>query len=96
VPQHEPDLGVIKRPDYLIERDGYMCVCEVKEFANGTASFRGAGGTTSPEVVLSPMRSQIPVFNSACAASVTAGVGSKAEPGSDPPQILTRASVSLL
>jgi hypothetical protein len=59
VPQHEPDLGVIKRPDYLIERDGYMCVCEVKEFANRTASFRGAGGTTSPEVVLSPMRSQI-------------------------------------
>jgi hypothetical protein len=32
----------------------------------------------------------------ACATSVTAGVGSKAEPRSDPPQILTRASVSLL
>jgi len=22
VPQHEPDLGVTKRPDYVIEREG--------------------------------------------------------------------------
>ena len=59
VPEHEPDLGVAKRPDYVIERDRQRCVCEVKEFAADTSSFPGASGTTSAEVVLSPMRSQI-------------------------------------
>lgn len=31
--RHEPDLGVGKFPDYVIERDGVSCVVEVKEFA---------------------------------------------------------------
>jgi hypothetical protein len=30
---HEPDLGVDKFPDYVIECDGQRCVVEVKEFA---------------------------------------------------------------
>jgi hypothetical protein len=28
----EPDLGIEKRPDRLIERDGLQAVCEVKQF----------------------------------------------------------------
>lgn len=59
VPEHEPDLGVTKRPDYVIERDGRKCVCEVKEFAPDTSSLPGAGTMTSAEVVLKPIRSQI-------------------------------------
>lgn len=31
---HEPDLGVRKRPDYLVERSGERAVCEVKESAD--------------------------------------------------------------
>jgi hypothetical protein len=34
-------------------------VCEVKEFAAATSSFQGAGGTTSAEAVLGPMRCKI-------------------------------------
>lgn len=30
--EHEPDLGVPTRPDYLIERDGLQAACEVKGF----------------------------------------------------------------
>jgi hypothetical protein len=29
---HEPDLGIVKRPDYLISRTGVEAVCEVKQF----------------------------------------------------------------
>ena len=38
VPEHEPDLGAKKRPDYLVEHAGERCICEVKEFAQGTMS----------------------------------------------------------
>lgn len=59
-PQHEPDLGATKRPDYVIERQGNRCVVEVKEFAANTRSFPDQRfGTTSAEVVLKPIRSQI-------------------------------------
>jgi len=30
--EHEPDLGVSTRPDYLVHRDGAEVVCEVKSF----------------------------------------------------------------
>ena len=28
----EPDVGIAKRPDRLIERDGAIALCEVKQF----------------------------------------------------------------
>lgn len=59
-PQHEPDLGTTKRPDYLIERDGERCVVEVKQFAPDTRSFPDQrAGTTTVEAILKPIRSQI-------------------------------------
>jgi hypothetical protein len=59
-PEHEPDLGATKRPDYVIERHGDRCVVEVKEFAANTRSFPDQRfGTTSAEAILKPIRSQI-------------------------------------
>jgi hypothetical protein len=58
VPDHEPDLGVGKRPDYLVSLDGHSCLCEVKEFAATTNSIPGAG-TWSMDTVLKPIRSQV-------------------------------------
>ena len=40
VPEHEPDLGVETRPDYLLARDGHTCLCEVKEFAPTNSNSR--------------------------------------------------------
>jgi hypothetical protein len=38
----EPDLGITKRPDRLISRDGLRAVCEVKQFdVDPFAGFRG-------------------------------------------------------
>lgn len=65
IPEHEPDLGVAKRPDYLVERDGLKCVCEIKEFDRETTSTPGLGtggkrfGSFDSETVLKPVRSQI-------------------------------------
>lgn len=65
IPEHEPDLGVSRRPDYLVERDGLKCVCEVKEFDRETTSTPGLGaggnrfGSFDSETVLKPVRSQI-------------------------------------
>jgi len=63
VPEHEPDLGATKRPDYLVEHAGGRCLCEVKEFARGTTSMPHApgkrGGSWSMQTVLRPIRSQI-------------------------------------
>jgi hypothetical protein len=39
----EPDLGVEKRPDRLIERDGVRVVCEVKEFTTSALAKAGRG-----------------------------------------------------
>jgi hypothetical protein len=41
VPEHEPDLGVGRQPDYLLSRDGHTCLCEVKEFALSRTEFHG-------------------------------------------------------
>ena len=59
IAEHEPDLGVSTRPDYVIERDGFRCVCEVKEFARDTMSIPWNARTASMETVLKPFRSQI-------------------------------------
>src|SRR5712691_8072551 len=59
---HEPDLGVPKRPDYLIAKDGVEVVCEVKEF-EATAIDRlrelRQAFTTSQSVELKPIRAQV-------------------------------------
>ncbi len=37
---HEPDLGVSRRPDFLIARDGVQAICEVKAFADSPVARR--------------------------------------------------------
>lgn len=61
VPAHEPDIGVGKRPDYVIERAGQRCVCEIKEFSPDASSLPRTLGYTSTgmDVILKPIRSQI-------------------------------------
>jgi hypothetical protein len=60
-PAHEPDLGVGKRPDYVIERAGQRCVCEVKAFSSDASSFPTTPGYVSfgDDLLLKPIRSQI-------------------------------------
>jgi hypothetical protein len=58
--EHEPDLGVGKRPDYVIERDGQRCVVEVKEFAPDTSPFPNQRfGSIDSQTLLKPIRSQL-------------------------------------
>jgi hypothetical protein len=57
VPEHEPDLGIGVRPEYLLERDGHQCLIEVKEFAPGSWPIRR--GSNSQQQVLKPIRRQI-------------------------------------
>jgi hypothetical protein len=58
-PAYEPDLGVGKRPDYLVVRADAEAVCEVKEFdAKANPSPLG-GGMRSMEDVLRPVRQKI-------------------------------------
>jgi hypothetical protein len=61
VPEHEPDLGIGVRPEYLVERDGEFCLTEVKEFDPATAPMRDARvkGSWSQEEMLKPIRGQI-------------------------------------
>ena len=58
VPEHEPDLGLLRRPDYLLNVNGQTCLCEVKEFAPTTNSIPGAG-TWPLTTVLKPIRRQV-------------------------------------
>ena len=58
VPEHEPDLGVETRPDYLVALDGHTCLCEVKEFAPTTNSIPGSG-TWAMKTVLKPIRAKV-------------------------------------
>jgi len=58
VPEHEPDLGVGKRPDYPVTLGGDTCLCEVKEFAPTTNSIPGSG-TWAMTTVLGPIRSKV-------------------------------------
>lgn len=57
VPEHEPDLGIGVRPEYLLERGGDECLTEVKEFARGPWPIRQ--GSNSQQEVLKPIRRQI-------------------------------------
>jgi hypothetical protein len=57
VPEHEPDLGIASRPDYVVERDGARCVVEVKSFARDSWPIKR--GSTSMQEVLKPIRGQI-------------------------------------
>lgn len=60
--EHEPDLGVDTRPDYLITRAGVEAVCEVKEFATTAISDALAGsrvGFLSDKQVFGSVRNQL-------------------------------------
>ena len=57
-PEHEPDLGIGVRPEYLLEREGNRCLMEVKEFAPESNPIK-ASGTYSQEQTLKPIRRQI-------------------------------------
>jgi hypothetical protein len=61
VPEHEPDLGIGVRPEYLVERDGQHCLTEVKEFDAATAPMIDASAKTSwsQEEMLKPIRGQV-------------------------------------
>lgn len=58
---HEPDLGVGKFPDYVIERNDDRCVVEIKEFAPGSGPFPTDQGYLSldSETLLKPIRGQL-------------------------------------
>jgi hypothetical protein len=53
VPEHEPDLGIGVRPEYLLKRDRDQCLTEVKEFAPGSWPIRR--GSNSQQRVLKPI-----------------------------------------
>jgi len=57
-PEHEPDLGIGVRPEYLLERNGHRCLTEVKEFALESNPIR-ASGSYSQQQTLKPIRGQI-------------------------------------
>lgn len=61
VPEHEPDLGIGVRPEYLVERDGEHCLTEVKEFDPATAPMRDTSikASWSQEETLKPIRNQV-------------------------------------
>jgi hypothetical protein len=58
---HEPDLGVGKFPDYVVEREGQRCVVEIKEFAPESSPFpTGPGyGSLDSATLLKPIRGQL-------------------------------------
>jgi hypothetical protein len=58
-PAFEPDLGVAKRPDYLVARAGSEAVCEVKEFDAKANPPPVGGGMRSMVDVLRPVRQKI-------------------------------------
>jgi hypothetical protein len=57
VSEHEPDLGIGVRPEYLLDSGRNRCRTEVKEFAPGSWPIRR--GSTSQQQVLKPIRRQI-------------------------------------
>jgi hypothetical protein len=61
VPEHEPDLGIGVRPEYLLELDNEHCLTEVKEFDPATAPMRDTSVKASWSQVetLKPIRNQV-------------------------------------
>jgi hypothetical protein len=59
--EHEPELGVGKYPDYMIERNGRRCVVEIKEFSPDSSPFPDRPGliTLDAKTVLKPIRGQL-------------------------------------
>jgi hypothetical protein len=57
VPEHEPDLGIRVRPEYLLTCGSATCLTEVKEFAVDSWPIRQ--GFNSQQEVLRPIRRQI-------------------------------------
>lgn len=57
VPEHEPDLGIGVRPEYVVELDGERCIVEVKEFAPGSWPIRR--GVTEQQQQHKPIRGQV-------------------------------------
>lgn len=59
--ERHPDLGIVKRPDYLVDAENVRVVCEVKTFNNdGIFATTGAKvGSRSMEQVLAPHRDDI-------------------------------------
>src|SRR6266571_9459641 len=61
-PEYEPDLGVEKRPDYLVRRGDVEAICEVEEFDAEKISLpwtQQQSGTTDMKTVLRPVRGKI-------------------------------------
>jgi hypothetical protein len=58
VPEHEPDLGIGVRIEYLVEIDGETCATEVKQFDPSSWPIR-AGRSHSMQQVLKPHRTQM-------------------------------------
>jgi hypothetical protein len=61
---YEPDLGVGKHPDFVIERNGVKVVCEVKAFEQVPALQKKLEGRTAPvmasdDEVYGPIRSAV-------------------------------------
>lgn len=56
----EPDLGIEKNPDRLIDWNGHEVVCEIKEFeSHPFARMVGRVGTFSMQQVLNPVRRKV-------------------------------------
>lgn len=76
--EYEPDIGVSKRPDFLVRRDGERVVCEVKAFEEVTKLEKRLAGTkqatmVSDDEVYGPMRGA--VKNAASQLKPLAGTG---------------------
>jgi hypothetical protein len=59
VPEHEPDLGIGVRIEYLLDIDGHTCATEVKEFAPESWPLKRRIGSYSFKTLLKPIRKQI-------------------------------------
>jgi hypothetical protein len=58
VPEHEPDLGIGVRIEYLLKHEGVSCATEVKEFAPDSWPIKKSG-SYSQKTMLKPIRGQI-------------------------------------
>ena len=57
--EYEPDLGISRRPDYLVHRDGAEVVCEVKSFPQPAVPAPSRHGSAPIAEILAPVRNKI-------------------------------------
>jgi hypothetical protein len=57
--EHEPDLGISSRPDYLVQREGATIICEVKSFSLPAAPPPIRDGPLPITGILGPVRNKI-------------------------------------